>query len=120
MDIETTIRTLWQAIAGQDEETLLRFFTVDAQILWPNTDERFDLAGYLRANCDYPGRWRGRVEKIAVDGSYSVAKIWPEDGDGAFRVVTFYRWRNGKIEYMEEYWGDIGPAPSWRKEMSLS
>ena len=41
----------------------------------PNTDERFDLNGYLRANCDYPGRWSGEVEKIASDGSWSVAKV---------------------------------------------
>ena len=117
-EIELLIRALWQAVTEQDEEKLLRFFTPDAQIFWPNTGERFDLAGYLRANCDYPGRWSGKVEKIALDGSWSVAKVWSPEG-GAARAVTFYQWRNGKIERMEEYWGDVGPAPEWRKGLAL-
>ena len=117
-EIESRIRALWQAIAEQDEEKLMRFFTPDAQILWPNPDEQFDLTGYLRANCDYPGSWSGKVERIALDGSYSVAKVWPTEG-AASRSVTFYQWRNGKIERMVEYWGDVGPAPEWRRRLAL-
>lgn len=118
-ELEDVIRALWRAAADQDEGELAQFFTVDAQILWPNTGERFDLPGYLRANCDYPGQWRGRVETIAGDGSYSVAKVWSPEGDAA-RAVTFYRWRNGKIVQMTEYWGDVGPAPAWRRGLSLA
>ncbi len=116
---EAFILDLWQAIARQDAHELARFFTVDAQILWPNSGERFDLPGYLRANCDYPGRWSGQVERIAEDGSYSVARVWSAEGL-ASRAVTFYQWRNGKILQMTEYWGEIGPAPGWRKGLSLS
>ena len=36
-DLENTILALWQAIAEQDEARLSRFFTADAEILWPNT-----------------------------------------------------------------------------------
>ncbi len=115
---EDTIRDLWQAVAEQDEEKLTRFFTPDARILWPNTDESFDLEGYLRANCDYPGQWSGEVEKIAVDGSWSVARVWPAEGTAA-RAVSFYQWRDGKIVQMTEYWGDIGPAPEWRIKKNL-
>lgn len=114
MNTEDTILCLWRAIADQDEEQLAQFFTVDAQIFWPNTNEHFDLPGYLRANCDYPGQWSGKVEKIAADGSYSVARVWSPDGAAA-RAVTFYQWRNGKIIQMTEYWGDVGPAPDWRE-----
>lgn len=114
MAFEDTVRALWQAAAEQDEEKLARFFTPDARIFWPNTDERFDLAGYLRANCDYPGRWSGEVERIAGDGGWSVARVWSPE-NGAARAVTFYCWRDGKISQMTEYWGDIGPAPEWRR-----
>ena len=116
---EAFILDLWQAIARQDAHELARFFTVDARILWPNSGERFDLPGYLRANCDYPGRWSGQVERIAEDGSYSVARVWSAEGL-ASRAVTFYQWRKGKILQMTEYWGEIGPAPDWRKGLSLS
>lgn len=118
MDMETVICDLWKAIAEQNEEKLARFFTVDAQIAWPNTNERFDLPGYLRANCEYPGQWSGKVEKVAADGSCSVAKVWSREGDVS-RAVTFYQWRNGKIERMTEYWGDVGPAPAWRRGLSI-
>ena len=117
-ELELIILTLWQAVAAQDEEKLVRFFTPDAQILWPNTEERFDLTGYLRANCDYPGQWSGTVEKLAPDGSWSVARVWSPEG-GVFRAVSFYQWRNRKIERMVEYWGDVGPAPEWRRGLSL-
>lgn len=117
-EIELTIRALWQAAIEKDEERLAGFFTPDAQILWPNTGEQFDLTGYLRANCGYPGQWSGTVEEIALDGSYSVAKVWPLEG-GASRAVTFYQWRDGKIERMVEYWGDVGPAPEWRRGLAL-
>lgn len=112
-EIEVTIFALWQAVADQEEAALARFFTPDAEILWPNSGERFDLNGYLRANCDYPGQWTGKVEKIALDGSYSISRVWSREGTAA-RAVTFYQWRNGKIAQMTEYWGDIGPAPDWR------
>lgn len=116
-ELEMTVQALWQAVAKQDEEKLARFFTLDAEILWPNTGERFDLSGYLRANCGYPGRWSGNVEEIALDGSYSVAKVWSAEGAAA-RSVAFYRWRNGKIQRMVEYWGDVGPAPEWRRGLA--
>ncbi len=119
MEMEGTILRLWHAIAEQDAERLAGFFTVDARIFWPNTNECFDLPGYLRANCEYPGQWSGRVEKIAGDGSWSVAKVWSPEGDAA-RSVTFYRWRNGKVAEMTEYWGDVGPAPEWRRGWSLT
>lgn len=112
------IRALWRAVAEQDEEKLRPFFTADAEILWPNTGERFDLDGYLRANCAYPGQWSGEVERIAGDGGCSVARVWSSDGT-VCRAVTFYRWRDGKIAQMTEYWGDVGPAPEWRKGMAL-
>ena len=117
-EIEIRIRALWQAIAEQDEEKLARFFTPDAEILWPNTEERFDLNGYLRANCGYPGQWSGAVEKIALDGSWSVARVWSPES-GVSRSVAFYQWRNGKVERMVEYWGDVGAPPEWRQGLSL-
>lgn len=118
MRMETTIISLWQAVAAQDEHKLAQFFTVDARIFWPNTGERFGLPGYLRANCDYPGQWSGQVEKVAEDGSYSVARVWSPEGVTA-RAVTFYQWRDGKIEQMVEYWGDVAPTPDWRRGLSL-
>lgn len=118
MDSEARIHALWQAVAAQDREALAGFFTEDAVVLWPNSGERFSLADYLRANCDYPGQWRGQVEQIGQDGGVSVTRVWDAE-EHTFRVVSFYRWRGERIERMEEYWGDVGPAPDWRRELSV-
>lgn len=103
MRMETTIISLWQAVAAQDEHKLAQFFTVDARIFWPNTGERFDLPGYLRANCDYPGQWSGQVEKVAEDGSYSVARVWSPEGVTA-RTVKSISGETGKLSR----WWNIG------------
>ena len=106
------IRALWQAAADQDGEQMARFFTEDAVILWPNTNERFTASEYIRANCAYPGQWQGQVERAAPDGSSSVARVWNRAGE-AFRAVSFYRWEGDRISRLEEYWGDTAPAPAW-------
>lgn len=117
MSYENLIRALWRAVAAQDAGAMAEFFTGDTEVLWPNTDERFTLAEYLRANCAYPGQWQGEVEEIAPDGGFSVARVW--DGDSVFRAVSFYRWQGEKICRMVEYWGDVAPAPQWRREMGI-
>ena len=47
-----------------------------------------------------------------------MARVWDSEGN-AFRAVSFYLWRGSRIARMEEYWGDVGPAPAWRREMGL-
>lgn len=117
-DRKAAIRALWRAAAAQDAAEMARYFAEDAVILWPNTGERFGLPGYLRANCEYPGQWEGEVERIAPDGSFSVARVWSAEA-GTFRAVSFYRWEGARVSRLEEYWGDVGPAPAWRAGFSL-
>lgn len=96
---------------------MARCFTEDAVVLWPNTGEGFTLEEYLQANCAYPGRWEGEVERVALDGSVSVARVWA--GASVFRAVSFYQWQGDRILRLEEYWGDVAPAPAWRREMGV-
>lgn len=106
-------------VVAQDPERLRDWFAPGGVIRWHNSNEEFTVEEYVRANCEYPGNWQGRVE-LAMDteeGAVSVAKVWSEEG--AFRVVSFYRLAAGKIIRLEEYWGDIGAAPQWRREMGI-
>lgn len=118
MERDKIILALWRAVAAQDGEGMARVFTEDAVILWPNTGERFTLSDFIRANCQYPGRWSGQLEQIAQDGGSSVARVWNEAGD-AFRAVSFYQWQGERVSRLEEYWGDVGPAPAWRQELGI-
>lgn len=113
-----TIRALWQATAAQDAAEMERYFSEDAVILWPNSGERFTLVEYLRANCEYPGTWLGEVEQTTLDGSMAVARVWSASG-GTFRAVSLYQWRGERISRLEEYWGEVAPAPVWRQSMGI-
>lgn len=119
MELQERIRALWAAVAKQEEKALADFFHPDAVIFWHNTNEQFTLAEYLRANCEYPGDWNGQVERIDAAGEYavSVARVW--SGEASFHAVSFYVFRQGKICRMDEYWGDDGPPPQWRRELGV-
>ncbi len=121
MDIKETLTALWAAIARQDADAMREYFTPGAVICWHNTDEQFTLEEYLRANCEYPGEWRGRLERAeAVEGgAVSVARVWAADGSVALHAVSFYRFEAGKIARMDEYWGDDGQPPAWRQALGL-
>ena len=112
---------LWDAIARQDAPAMRTYFAPGAVVCWHNTDEQFTLEEYLRANCEYPGEWRGRLERAeAVEGgAVSVARVWAADGSVALHAVSFYRFEGGKIARMDEYWGDDGQPPAWRQALGL-
>ncbi len=114
-------KAFFHAVIVQDANGLRRFFHSDAWVEWVCTNERFSVEEYIRANCEYPGSWRGRMEKCiwTEDGCILAAKVWPEDESASFHAVSFVHLANGKIAAMEEYWADDGPAPEWRRQMGV-
>ncbi len=116
------LRGFWQDVLRQDAAALARWFAPQAQVLWPNTRERFTVPHYIRANCEYPGQWRGGVEQTAAlaDGRWLTVTLVQGGGASfhALSLVTFDA--QGKISHLEEYWSDDGPAPAWRQALELS
>ena len=74
-------------------------------ITWADADGDVKLLGILARGMGYLDHAAG-VELDYGEGT-------------AARAVSFYRWRDGKIVQMTEYWGDIGPAPEWRIKKNL-
>ena len=109
----------WSSIAAQDEEGLRKYFHEDACIRWHNTNEQFNVSEFMRANCDYPGEWRGQVERIEQMGStiITVTRVWSEDM--SFHVTSFFKIRGVKIKTLDEYWGEDGEAPRWREDKHI-
>lgn len=103
--------------AGKDP--LREFFAEGAEVLWPNTNERFAVEEYLRANCEYPGKWHGKIEKMldTAEGSVTVTRVWSEEF--SVRAISFFRWQGEKILRLEEYWSDDGAPPEWRRKMQI-
>lgn len=122
MERSERIKAFWEAVANQEREALAGFFAPDAVIRWHCSNERFTAAEYIRANCEYPGRWRGEVEQVELlpdGGAVSVARVWRTDGGVSSHAVSFFRFDCDKIECLDEYWGDDGAAPQWRQDLKL-
>ena len=123
------IHSFFEAIISQDAKKLRGFFEPDAQIFWANTNEQFTVVEYMRANCEYPGTWHGRMEEVGEivpsdpfePKMFYIAKVWDDDGN-ASRVVgriDFGNTENALIQYLTEFWGNIGEPPKWRTEMKI-
>ena len=112
MDLEA----LWTAIIEQNAQMLRSLFHQDASIHWHCSNEHFTVEEYIRANCEYPGKWRGNIERVESIGDLTilVGKILSCDTNDSLHVVSFIRVRNNKIISMDEYYGDDGPPPPWR------
>ena len=113
------LQAYWQAVASQDEIALARCFHRDARVRWPNTGEEFTAAAFIRINCAYPGAWEGELLRVeqARDTTITLARIWAQDGSQSLHVTSFFRWQDGLIMELEEYFSDDGPVPKWRQAL---
>lgn len=115
------LRAFWRDVLSQNRAALPGFFCRDAVIRWHCTNEQFSVAEYVRANCDYPGRWDGVVERVeqAGDTAVSVVRVFPADRSASFHAVSFFTLRGGLIAALDEYWADDGEPPAWRRAMGI-
>lgn len=111
----------WNAVLRQDREALAVFFWEDALVRWHNTNEQFTAAEFIRVNCDYPGQWDGNVETVIPleHQVITITHVHQRENTSSCHAVSFFHIRDGKIQYLDEYWGDDGPPPCWRQEMDI-
>ena len=90
-----------------------RFFDPEAAINWHNTGEQFTAEEFIRANCAYPGRWNGRLERVETlpDRIITAVQVFSRDGRISCHVTSFMQLRQDRILTLDEYWGDDGEAP---------
>lgn len=95
----------FEDVVNQDSNNLQRYFSSDAIIKWHNTNERFSAEEYIRANCEYPGDWRGEVERIELVGNLvvTVARVWSSDNSASSHVTSFFEFNGDKIISLDEY-----------------
>ncbi|WP_331526359.1 nuclear transport factor 2 family protein [Kineothrix sp. MB12-C1] len=117
--MEKLIKQYWNCIVRQDKEELRKYFHEDACIRWHNTNEQFNVEEFIRANCEYPGSWDGAVERIEQIGNtvISVVRVWTKEM--SFHVTSFISIEERKIKTLDEYWGDDGEPPRWRKDKHI-
>lgn len=115
------IQGYWQAALKQQAMEMREFFHKDAFVNWHNTNEHFTLEEFIRANCEYPGKWNGEIERIEDKGDLVITAVhvFSEDKQLSFHVTSFIRIKDEKIVSIDEYWGDDGAAPTWRVEKQI-
>ena len=115
------VNALWEAIIEQKADILRTFFHEDAYINWHCSNEYFTVKEYIQANCEYPGKWHGEIERVETidDLTILVGNILSKDDNWSLHVVSFIRTKDNKIISMDEYYGDDGQAPQWRLDKKL-
>lgn len=115
------IKCFWEDVLSQNAESLRGYFHKEAIIRWHCSNELFTVSEYIRANCEYPGRWEGEIERIEYteDSIITAVSVYPSDKSVSFHVVSFCKLENDLIVEMDEYWSDDGVAPVWRQRMNV-
>lgn len=115
------IREFWDAVLRQDADAIREYFRSDAWVNWHNTNEHFTVEEFIRANCEYPGDWDGKVEKVITTDPHIITAthVFTKDGKLSFHVASFIRITDGKIASIDEYWGDDGAPPQWRQDKHI-
>lgn len=115
------VYSFWTAVLKQDKEKIRTYFHPKAKICWHNTNECFNVDEFLIANCEYPGSWRGEVERIVEQGSLIITTthVYDKNETVSFHVVSFIQLEEDKIILVDEYWGDDGKAPQWRLDKHI-
>lgn len=115
------IYEFYNAVLSQNAFEIKKFFNENACICWHNTNEKFTVDEFIRANCEYPDKWSGEIERIEQIGNLFivVARVFNVSKTSSFHVNSFIEIENEKISKLDEYWGDDGNIPEWRLEKNI-
>ena len=115
------IQSFFDDVIHQDAERLKQFFCDGGVIRWPCSNEQFSVDEYVRANCEYPNKWSGEIERVerTDDTIIMAARVFPTDDSASYHVVSFIKLKADMILSLDEYWADDGVAPEWRQKMQI-
>ena len=117
------VRKFWQIFDEARYEDVADLLLPDCNVYWPNTRELFRGRDKLiDVNKRYPGRWYIDVVDIIAqdDIVVSVVRVYSHESKQSFYATSFFRFKNGLIAEITEYWGDITEPSAWRIAEGLS
>jgi predicted SnoaL-like aldol condensation-catalyzing enzyme len=117
------VKKFWPIFDEARFDDVAELLEPDCNVYWPNTRELFKGRDKLiDVNKRYPGRWYMDVVDIIAHGAMvvSVVKVYSKEDKHSFYATSFFKFKNGLISEITEYWGDITEAPAWRLAEGLS
>lgn len=119
LDLKPLVYAFWDTMNKKKWDELTAFFDQTAVIRWPNTNEKFNVADYIKVNREYPSVWNLEVEDVQISerNLVSVIHIKSKNTGTSLRAVSFFRFENGKIQSLKEYFADDIAIPAWRTAM---
>jgi predicted SnoaL-like aldol condensation-catalyzing enzyme len=117
------VREFWKIFDAAQYDGIAQFMHPDCNVYWPNTREL--LRGrqkLIDVNKRYPGRWRIDIVDIisAADLVISVVRVYSNETKQSFFATSFFKFEEGIISQITEYWGENSEPPPWRIAQGLS
>lgn len=120
MNTAALARALWADIGAQRWNALAAYFLPSALIFWHNTGECFTVEEFVQVNSEYPGNWQVEIERVlTLEDTVITAVRVHGTGGLSFHAVSLFMFRDEKIVRLDEYWGDDGPVPEWRRTLGI-
>jgi ketosteroid isomerase-like protein len=115
------VNDYWQRMASNDFASLAPLLADGFVAEWPQTGERFDAAGFIRMNGQYPahGPWRFTVHRIVGGDGEAVSDVGITDGVQQARAISFFTVIDGRIRRLVEFYPEPYPAPANRAHLVL-
>ena len=115
------VKEFWIDVLKQNREKLISYFHKDAVIRWHCSNELFTVSEYIKANCEYPGEWEGKIERIEKTENMIITavRVYSVNKSSSFHVVSFIKTENNLITEMDEYWADDTEVPECRHKMKI-
>ena len=115
------IYKFWKDVLEQNADAIRDYFDKNAYINWHCTNEHFNVDEFIIANCEYPGRWDGEVERVEIinDIFITVTHVYSMNRTLSFHVTSFIKVVDDKIVGIDEYWADDDAPPEWRSDKHI-
>ena len=114
---EKVVRDFWRIFDEAHYEDVAPLLHPDCRVYWPNTRELFKGSKKLiDMNKFYPGRWHIDVVDVIPknESVVSVVRVYSKEKKESFYAVSFFKFNEGLITEITEYWGNITEPPAWR------
>ncbi len=117
------VRKFWQIFDDARYDDVAGLLRADCNVYWPNTRELFKgREKLINVNKRYPGRWYIDIVDIISkdDLVISVVRVYSKVNNQNFYATSFFKFKDGLIAEITEYWGENTDAPAWRIAEGLS